>query len=163
MAGVKGRSGGKAKPRAAKELAGTFRKDRHNLNEPTLPVYEKAPGPPTHLTGDARKAWHRVAEILTTMGVLTEADLQALEAYCVVVARWQDAEAQLKQYGVMLTKGGSLFPSPYLRIAEDCLKQMRAWMNEFGITPSSRSRVKVEKKEPVTPGGRDWFGDASRN
>ena len=163
MAGVKGRSGGKAKPKALKELAGTFRKDRHNPNEPTLPVYEKAPGPPVHVTGDARKAWIRVAKVLTTMGILTEADLHALEAYCVVYARWEDAEAQLKQYGVMLTKGGSLFPSPYLRIAEDSLKQLRAWMNEFGITPSSRSRVRVEKQVKETPGGRDWFGDANRN
>ncbi len=163
MAGVKGRSGRKALPKVTKELSGTFRKDQHNANEPVLPVYEKAPGPPTHITGEARKAWQRVAKVLTTMGVLTEADLHALEAYCVVYARWEDAEANLKQYGVMLTKGGSLFPSPYLRIAEDCLKQMRAWMNEFGITPSSRSRVKVDKKAPETPGGRDWFGDANRN
>ena len=46
--------------------------------------------------------------------------------------------------------------SPYVKIAEDSLKQLRAWMNEFGITPSSRSRVKVEKKAPVAD-TEDWF------
>jgi len=163
MAGVKGRSGGKAKPRAAKELSGTFRSDRHNTDEPEVAAYETAPRCPVGLKGEATKVWPRMAKLLTLMGVLTASDLDALEAYCVVYARWKDAEANLAQYGVMMTKEGSFFPSPYLRIAEDCLKQLRAWMNEFGITPSSRSRVKVEKKEPVTPGGRDWFGDSNRN
>ena len=64
-----------------KELAGTFRADQHNVNEPTLPVYSKAPGPPVHITGEARKAWQRVAKLLTTMGVLTEADLHADRFY----------------------------------------------------------------------------------
>ena len=163
MPGVKGKSGRKAKPRAVKELAGTFRADRHNANEPTLPALETGPPCPGHLTGEAESTWVRLAELLTTMGVLTEADLHALEAYCVTYARWHDAEAQLRQYGVMLFKDGSLFPSPYLRIAEDSLKQLRSWMTEFGITPSSRSRVKVEKKAPVAPGGRDWFGESNRN
>ena len=91
-------------------------------------------------------------------------DLHALEAYCVVFARWHDAESQLHTYGVMLSRDGQLFPSPYLRIAEDALKQIRAWMTEFGITPSSRSRVSAVKRERVLdPDERDWFGDAHRN
>jgi len=32
-------------------------------------------------------------------------------------------------------------------------------MNEFGITPSSRSRVKVEKKGPAVVEQEDWFND----
>lgn len=159
MAGVKGKSGRKAKPKALKELAGTFRADQHNPNEPTLPVLRKAPRCPSHLKGETRKTWQRVGRLLANMGVLTAADLDALEAYCVVFARWQNAEVNLVTYGVMLTKDGIFFPSPYLRIAEDCLKQMRAWMNEFGITPSSRSRVKVEKREPSKLDSEDWFNE----
>ena len=163
MPGTKGKSGPKPKPDAVKALAGTLRAGRVNDAQPSLPALVTAPRCPSHLKGEARKVWGKVGKLLANMGVLTEADLHALEAYCVVFARWQDAEAQLGTYGVMLSRDGQLFPSPYLRIAEDCLKQMRAWMTEFGITPSSRSRVKVEKKELVTPGGRDWFGDANRN
>ena len=96
------------------------------------------------------------------MGVLTEADLHGLEAYCLVYARWQDAEKQLQTHGVMLTKDGRFFASPYLKIVEDSSKQMRAWMIEFGITPSSRSRVKVEKNEPPKLENEDWF-DERRN
>ena len=162
MSGKQGKSGRKPKPTAIKELAGTLRPDRANPNEPTPEPFEKAPRCPTHITGEARKTWRKMARLLTGMGVLTGADLHALEAYCTIYARWSDAESQLRTYGVMMSRDDQLFPSPYLRIAEDSLKQMRAWMNEFGITPSSRSRVKVEKKAP--PSDLDeWFGQEHRN
>ena len=157
MPGVKGKSGRKRLPKVVKELSGTFRKDQHNEDEPQLAAYTKAPGCPRKFTGEARKTWQRVATLLTRMGVLTEADLDAVSAYTRIFTRWEEAESQLSTYGVMLSKGGSLFPSPYLRIAEDCLKQRRAWMNEFGITPSSRSRVRVDK--PPKQNDKDnWFG-----
>ena len=164
MAGVKGKSGPRYKPTRLKELSGTLRADRVNPNEATLPALDKAPRCPSHIQGEARKTWQRVGRLLTDMGVLTAADLDALEAYVVVHTRWRDAETQLGTYGVMLTRDGQLFPSPYLRIAEDGLKQIRAWMTEFGITPSSRSRVSAVKKERILdPDERDWFGDAHRN
>ena len=141
MSGAKGKSGREAKPKVLKELAGRFRIDRHNLDEPTRPALERAPRCPSHIKGEARKTWQRVGQLLAEMGVLTEADLHALEAYCVVYARWPDAEAHAVEFGEMLSRDGQLIPSPYLRIAEDGLKQMRAWMNEFRFTPGSRSRV----------------------
>ena len=159
MSGVKGKSGPRYKPTQAKRLAGTLRADRVNPNEPIGPVLGKMPPCPAHLNSEARKTWSKVGRALIDMGVLTWVDLHGLAAYCVVHARWQEVETQLQTYGVMLSKDGNLFPSPYLKIAEDCLKQMRAWMTEFGITPSSRSRVTAQKKEPANLDGRDWFHD----
>ena len=159
MSGIRGKSGPRYKPTQAKQLAGTLRPDRVNPNEPVGPVLGKMPPCPSHLNGEARKTWSRLGRALIDMGVLTGVDLQGLEAYCVVYARWQDVETQLKTYGVMLSQDGRLFPSPYLKIAEDCLKQMRAWMTEFGITPSSRSRVTAQKKETAKLGEEDWFND----
>ena len=162
MSGVKGRSGGhNRKPTAIKALDGTLKPSRVNPNEPTSPALEKVPRCPGHLKGEARRAWRSVGQKLTDMGVLTEVDLHALEAYCVVFARWREAETHLEGDDALMTLGGGatglvLVPSPYLKIAEDCLKQMRAWMNEFGITPSSRSRVKVKKKESGSE-EEDWF------
>ena len=97
------------------------------------------------------------------MGVLANQDLHALEAYCSSYGEWRLAKGQLRKYG-MVHKGkdGAMVVSPYVKIAEDAKKQMRAWMNELGITPSSRSRVKVEKKAPVSD-PEDWFGHDHRN
>ena len=157
MSGVKGKSGPRYKPTQVKQLAGTLRADRMNPNEPVGTVLNKMPPCPSHLNGGARKTWFKVGRALINMGVLTWVDLHGLAAYCVVHARWEEVETQLQTYGVMLSQDGRLFPSPYLKIAEDCLKQMRAWMTEFGITPSSRSRVTAQKKEPADLGEEDWF------
>ena len=163
MPGVKGKSGQRYKPTQAKQLAGTLRPERVNPNEPAGPVLGKMPPCPSHLNGEARKTWSKFGRALIEMGVLTWVDLHGLAAYCVVHARWLEVETQLQTYGVMLSQDGRLFPSPYLKIAEDCLKQMRAWMTEFGITPSSRSRVTATKAKPTKVEGDDWFGVNNRN
>ena len=161
MSGTPGHSGRKPMTKAQKLLAGTYRRDQDNLNAPYLPPLERLPRCPAHIKGEGQKAWGRVGRLLLNMGVLTEADLHALEAYCTVYARWQDAETHLQQNGVMLSNAGKLFPSPYLKIAEDSSKAMRAWMTEFGITPSSRSRVTVERKESAILDNEDWFNEHS--
>ena len=170
MSGVKGRSGGIPKPRALKELAGTFRSDRHNMNEPILNGLVTAPRCPGHLKGEAQKTWRVMARLLTTMGVLTQVDLTALEVLCVVYGRWRNAEDYLAEHGLH-TYGGvggvSLIASPYVKISADCSVQLRAWLLEFGLTPSSRSRVSVAsvqvKEGPRDREKRDWFGDSHRN
>ena len=107
MSGVKGRSGGhNRKPTAIKALDGTLKPSRVNPNEPTSPALEKVPRCPGHLKGEARRAWRSVGQKLTDMGVLTEVDLHALEAYCVVFARWREAETHLEGDDALMTLGG---------------------------------------------------------
>ena len=156
MPGVKGKSGPRPLPKLLKELKGTYREDQDNLNAPEPPILKRAPKCPDHLTGEARKTWNRLGKQLQTMGLLSNVDLDALEGYCVVSERWREAEEKLRQYGMMLSKDGMLFPSPYLKVAEESLKQLKSWMIEFGITPASRSRVSVEKK-PETKVGDQYF------
>jgi P27 family predicted phage terminase small subunit len=164
MAGNK-QSGRKPKPKVLKELAGTFRADQHNADSPEVAAYATPPRVPKHITDDRVKAeWRKTAKLLTFMGVLTEADLGALEVYCTVSARWRHAEEQLQRYGVMLVGDNQTFrTSPYLRIAEDALKNMRQWMNEFGITPASRTRVSANKRVVQQIESEDWFGIQNRN
>ena len=160
------KSGRKAKPEAVKQLAGTARADRISPDAVTVEPFEKPPRCPAHLKGVAKYMGERTTAELVTMGVLTQVDLRGVEIYCALYGRWRAAENDLAKHG-FYTYGGkegeTRIASPAVKISLDCSVQMKSWMNEFGITPSSRSRVKVEKKEPVTPGGRDWFGDANRN
>ena len=162
MSGKAGKSGPRPLPTATKALNGTLRADRANPYEPTIAALTEIPKAPYYLKAIAKRFWTRTAGVLVEMGVLTEADLPGLEAYCSVYARWKDAEAHLGQAG-LTTLGGQngliVVPSPYLKIVEDNLKQMKGWMVEFGLTPSSRSRVKVEKKQPPKSDGEDWFND----
>ena len=150
------KSGRKAKPEAVKELAGTARPDRVGPDAVTVEPFEKAPKCPPHLKGVAKYMWQRTAAELTTMRVLTQVALRGLEIYCSLYPRWRKAEDYLAKNGYHTSM---MVASPYVKISLDCSVQMKSWMNEFGITPSSRSRVKVEKKVPETPGGRDWFSE----
>ena len=47
--------------------------------------------------------------------------------------------------------GAGTLASPYLSIADQALEMMRKLMTEFGLTPSSRSRIRV----PGDPEGAD--------
>jgi P27 family predicted phage terminase small subunit len=99
---------------------------------------------PPHLQGEARKEWRRLGKKLVACGLLTEIDGTALALYCQAWARWTEAEANLLRYGTVI-KAPSGYPmaSPYLSIANTAMTQMTRLLVEFGMTPSSRSRVAV--------------------
>lgn len=157
MTGVKGKSGPRTLPDSVKKLAGTYRGDQSNDLQPVLTALTEIPAAPSYLSAMAKRFWTRTAGVLVGMGVLTEADLPGLEAYSSIYARWRDAEAKLK--GGMTVEGNVEKLKVYSRVSRECSKEMKSWMVEFGLTPSSRSRIRVEKKEPPKPDGEDWFND----
>jgi P27 family predicted phage terminase small subunit len=111
---------------------------------------------PDHLTGDAEKCWRRLSRDLYDAGLLTSVDREALAAYCVAYARWRKAEDMLGEQGEVIrtapkedgegnaTGGGNLVQNPWLAVSNRALDQMTKLAAEFGMTPSSRSRVKAE-------------------
>ncbi len=81
----------------------------------------------------------------TGLGVLTKIDRSALEAYCVSYAKWRDAEDKLRWFGPLLkpTASGYIPQSPYVALARSALEEMRRLLQEFGMTPASRTRIHV--------------------
>jgi P27 family predicted phage terminase small subunit len=117
---------------------------RRPLNENEPEFRPNSPRCPSYLQGEARREWRRVVNELYDAGVLTSVDRAALAAYCQCYARWIDAEAQIVTGGsVIKTDKGNLIQSPWVSIANRSLEEMRKFMVEFGMTPSSRSRVKA--------------------
>jgi P27 family predicted phage terminase small subunit len=146
------RRGAKPKPTRLKALEGTLRSDRRNPNEPdTRPAIPRCPG---HLGPEAKREWRRLAPQLARLGLLSKIDREALALFCQAWARWVEAEEALKRYGVMV-KSPNGFPmqSPYLAIANKAMEQMRALLAEFGMSPSSRTRVhatpQVDEDDPM--------------
>lgn len=109
----------------------------------------RLPRCPSHLQGDARKEWARIGRRLLEAGLLTEIDGAALALYCQAWARWVDAERSLQRYGVVV-KSPTGFPmqSPYLAIANKAMEQMLKLLAEFGMSPSSRTRVVATPSKP---------------
>ena len=105
------------------------------------------PQAPGHLDERARSRFAEMAEMLARHGVMTELDVFALARYAVISCRWIEAEAEVKRRGpVVKTEGGNAIQNPFLSIANKCLLQMAQLESEFGLTPSSRSRIRA-----VTP------------
>ena len=80
--------------------------------------------------------------MLEQMGLLTEMDMAAFAGYCQAYARWKEAEEFLTQHGSMVrTPNGYLQQVPQVSIAQTNMKIMLKFCEQFGLTPSARSRI----------------------
>ena len=116
------------------------------------PLNDREPEPaqgipvrPDWLDAEAQAEWDRVSAELQVMGLMSLSNRAALAAYCTAWSRWVEAEAMVKKFGMIVKSPEKGFPmkSPYLSIADQALETMRKLMVEFGLTPSSRSRIRV--------------------
>lgn len=132
--------GRKPKPTALKVLEGNPGHRPLNKKEPL--VKGKLPKCPSWLEDDAKKEWRRLGRVLADMGMLTEMDMTAFAGYCQAYARWKGAEEFISQHGDMVrTPNGYLQQVPQVSIAQTNLKIMLKFCEQFGLTPSARSRM----------------------
>src|SRR5215469_3421102 len=141
--------GRRPKPTALKKLEGNPGHRRLNEEEPAPAAV--APPCPQFIQGAAREHWNEVAPELEALGVLARIDGPMLAAYCEAFAQWRKAQDMLKLGHVLKTATGYPVLSPYFVVAERSLKTMRAIATEFGMTPSSRSRLRVERPAAENP------------
>lgn len=128
-------------------LAGNPGKRALNHAEPRPRVV--LPRPPEHLSDDEKEKWKLIVRELHPLGLVTTIDKDALAMYCVIFVRWKKAERMVREKGeIIKTAAGNIIQNPYLSIANRALDQLNKLGAEFGMTPSSRSRVKVEALDP---------------
>lgn len=110
------------------------------------------PDCPEWLLPEAKKEWERLADLMNQMGVLTEVDMAAFAAYCQSYARWKEAQEHIDSEGSTFeTDKGYQQQTPWVGIANTNQKLMLQAASEFGLTPSSRSRIvagSAKGKEP---------------
>lgn len=133
-------------PTKLKVLKGNPGKRALNEDEPEIPP--GMPDQPDFLNKDALEEWDRITSQLLTLGLLTKVDRVAISAYCQAYGRWASAERDILENGVIYVspKTGFKMQSPMLAISNKAMEQMLKFLVEFGMTPSSRSRVTVDKK-----------------
>jgi P27 family predicted phage terminase small subunit len=142
--------GRKPLPSNVVRLRGNPGKRKPNDAEPRPEV--RAPSCPACLSDEARKEWQRLAKELSTLGLLTGIDRGQLAAYCQAHALWQEAVQAIGRYGTMV-KSPNGFPmqSPYVALANKQVEIMVRIAAEFGMTPSSRSRLRTGERPPDDP------------
>lgn len=132
--------GRKPKPTAIKKLEGNPGRRPLNHHEPQ--PGKKAPRCPAWLEDEAKKEWKRTGKILERLGLLTELDMAAFAGYCQAFARWKEAEEFISKHGTIIrTPSGYLQQVPQVSIAQTNLKIMLKFCEQFGLTPSARSRI----------------------
>ena len=142
-------AGRKPLPTQVKPLRGTAQRCRMNPDEPAPDP--SLPDAPTHLSPEAREEWDRVAGELYDLGVLSAVDRAALAAYCQAYGRWVAAERELRREDgsmnlISVTSNGNVIQNPLVGIANKSLELMHKYLTEFGMSPSSRTRVGAKKK-----------------
>lgn len=143
--------GRKPKPTRLKIVAGNPGKRALNLEEAKVDLSQ--PPPPPFLNDDAKVEWGRVSSELYSAGLMTNIDRAALAAYCQAYGRWAEAERALAKmaekdpvnHGLLIrTSNGNAIQNPLVGIANKAHADVIKYAAEFGMTPSSRSRVKAE-------------------
>lgn len=103
------------------------------------------PACPKHLKGLAREEWNRLAGELVELGMISNLDRAALAVCCTAYADYVIACNELagKKAVLMSSKGGT-YQNPWVAIKRRSMEQVIKFYAEFGMTPSSRSRVHAE-------------------
>lgn len=87
---------------------------------------------------------------MEAIGILTEVDMAAFAGYCQAYARWKEAEEFITQHGTIVkTPSGYWQQVPQVSIAQTYLKIMNRFAEQFGLTPSSRSRIIASDCSPA--------------
>ena len=138
--------GRKPKPTTVKMLEGNPGNRNISTSEPKPD--KKAPRCPGWLEEEAKKEWKRMAKQLEQLGILTEIDMAAFAGYCQAYARWKEAEEYISEHGaVMKAPSGYCQQVPQVSIAQTYLKIMNRFCEQFGLTPSARSRIVTDNGE----------------
>jgi P27 family predicted phage terminase small subunit len=144
-----GRRGPAPTPTAILKLRGsTLVSKRRQKKEAQGPA--GAPDQPDWLDDEARKMWDHLLPMLDGMGVLTRVDGNALARYCRLWSRWRKAEEFIDGKGEMYPlkddKGSvkCFMQWPQVAIAHKLATQLTRLEQEFGMTPSARSRIPVQ-------------------
>lgn len=143
--------GRKSIPTRLKMLAGNPGKRPLNDAEPQPIADATSWYCPEWLPKAAKVEWRAVAPELHRLGLLTRIDRSALAAYCAAVARWHAAESDVAERGILVERsdGSGLDRNPALGVIRDAVDQLRKFASEFGLTPSSRSRLSGAKGPPA--------------
>lgn len=150
--------GRKPKPSYLRALDGNAGRRPDNPDEPVPVEPLKGDEPPPWMNGTQAAGW-RYAMKHAPDGMLRSLDRSILSVWVVAEDMHRDAAERVGKLGTILKSktredgsGGVPYQNPWLAVLNKQAQIMMKAAAELGFTPSSRSRVKVDKRKP---GGRD--------
>ena len=146
-----------AQPTAARVLRGNRQKRSLPVDEPQYP--KGTPCPPSWLGPEAVAIWHQVLPTLAAVpGLLSPAHADALGCYCDSIASLSRALRTIEKNktGEFIETVFGVKAHPAVKVRNDAMMRILKFGQEFGITPSAATRVKIPKgKENDGDSGKD--------
>lgn len=100
---------------------------------------------PTWLTAEAKAEWKRIVPDLTESRVLSKADRATVAAYCQAWADYVEAHKSIVKDGAtFVTPKGYIAKNPMVTIRNESRLAMLRYAQELGLTPASRSKVRIK-------------------
>lgn len=153
-----GRRGPAPRPTRLNELAGNPGKRARNAREAQPAVPAKLPTAPRWMSEEAKGLWKRIARQLFECGLLTAVDQTALAALCEAYGTFMEARGVVAEEGMIAySEKGAPYQHPAVGVMNSARKELLTWMREFGMTPSARSRIRVDQEE--VDGMEDLFSE----
>jgi P27 family predicted phage terminase small subunit len=114
------------------------------------------PDPPDLLSDEAKEEWARLGPEMVRLGLISNLDRAAFAVCCEHWATWLHAQAKLKALGpeglVDVTPSGYVQMSVWLQIRNRAAEGLRAYLGEFGMTPSARTSFPALSPQMNLPG-----------
>lgn len=93
----------------------------------------------------ARREWHRVVPVLEKTAGLGAVDAHVLADYCICVARIDECERDISRRGMLIEGERGWQKNGSTTVAGQYRTQLRAYIGELGLSPSSRARFAPAK------------------
>ena len=129
------------KPTALKILTGVT--DPRRLNPFEASAAPGLPECPPELSDAARAVWHRMGTKLVESGLITGLDEVAFAGLCQSYADWLACTKTTNEQGLIVRVNGQAIPHPSLSLGMKLFKVAHQMAQEFGLSPSARTRVSV--------------------
>lgn len=145
-------------PTALKILRGNPGHRPLNDAEPQPPM--GIPEMPKGMSTAAKREWYLIVEQLQAINMLARVDGKALGEYCKLMglaeAYYKEALKEPMVKEPIMDKvgdhvGDKLKPNPATAAYLACSKTAKSYLIEFGLTPASRSKLKIEPRKPADP------------
>jgi len=106
---------------------------------------------PAILAGRSLEIWHETLAELGSVGIGNKIEAHALVQYCQAVAQAEECQRILDRDGLIAETERGMTKHPATTIQAQAALRILRFAAEFGMTPASRGRVKVEKAQETNP------------
>jgi P27 family predicted phage terminase small subunit len=154
-------AGKKRTPAAIRKLEG----NRAKTPIPAEPIGQKgAPVAYHDLDGPALYEWQRVVPALESMGLLDKViDRAALVIYCDLWGELVKVNREIKKIPYLSdSQSGASVVNPLYTLKLKLTDQVRKYLNEFGMTPTARTRLSVGKEQAEKDALQDLLSHGKR-